>query len=32
MAQIPFKGEAFWDLDAEVWVATSDDSQLPPVQ
>ena len=25
MAQITFKVEAFWDSDAEVWVATSDD-------
>jgi hypothetical protein len=25
MTQITFKVEAFWDSDAEVWVATSDD-------
>ncbi|MEH2337656.1 DUF1902 domain-containing protein [Nostoc sp.] len=25
MAQITFKVEPFWDSDAEVWVATSDD-------
>ena len=25
MAQITFKVKAFWDSDAEVWVATSDD-------
>lgn len=25
MAQITFKVEAFWDSDAEVWVAASDD-------
>ncbi|MBD2532154.1 DUF1902 domain-containing protein [Nostoc flagelliforme FACHB-838] len=25
MAQITFKVEAFWDSDAEFWVATSDD-------
>ncbi|MEH2248151.1 MAG: DUF1902 domain-containing protein [Nostoc sp.] len=25
MAQITFKVEAFWDSDAEVWTATSDD-------
>ncbi|MEH1909671.1 DUF1902 domain-containing protein [Nostoc sp.] len=25
MAQITFKVEAFWDSDAKVWVATSDD-------
>lgn len=25
MTQITFKVEAFWDSDAQVWVATSDD-------
>ncbi|QLE57509.1 DUF1902 domain-containing protein [Nostoc sp. TCL26-01] len=25
MTQITFKVQAFWDTDAEVWVATSDD-------
>lgn len=25
MSQITFKVEAFWDSDAQVWVATSDD-------
>jgi predicted RNase H-like HicB family nuclease len=25
MTQITFKVEAFWDSDAEVWVATSED-------
>ncbi|WP_442944289.1 DUF1902 domain-containing protein [Nostoc sp.] len=25
MAQIIFKVQAFWDSDAEVWIATSDD-------
>lgn len=25
MAQITFKVKAFWDSDAKVWVATSDD-------
>ncbi|WP_017652230.1 DUF1902 domain-containing protein [Fortiea contorta] len=28
MAQITFKVQAFWDSDAEVWVATSDDRTI----